>query len=511
MPFKTTLLVLQIFLITALVGLSRQEVERPGADKPHIVFMMVDDWGWANVGYHRDPPTREVVTPNIDSLVKDGLELDQHYAFQFCSPSRSSLISGRLPVHVNDRNDEIFFYNPNDPISGYAGIPRNMTGIAAKLKKVGYTAHQVGKWHAGGATPDHIPTGRGFDSSFGYFNFANDYFTEIHGDCNKTPIVDLWDTDKPATGVNGTGPDNYEDALFAERLMKVIDNHDPSTPLFLYYAPHIAHGPLQVPDRYAQKFSFIDDHARQYYHAMVEHLDEVVGNLTTALKKRGFWDNLLFVTSSDNGGPLGSANNYPLKGGKFSDWQGGIRVNAFVSGGYLPEKMRGQKTDGYIHLTDWYATFCYLAGVDPTDEEAAKAKLPPIDSMNMWPLISGQNSTSPRIDIPASNFTLISGDYKIITGSLNFSVWTSPQSPNTTTGQLHVIENCGDGCLFNIKADPTEHVNLATKMPDVLKEMQNKLKKYQETYFNPDRGKRAPEACDAAINKYGGFWGPFVQ
>ena len=160
--------------------------------------------------------------------------------------------------------------------------------------------------------------------------------------------------------------------------------------------------------------------------------------------------------------------------------------------------MSGQKTDDCIHLTNWYATFCYLAGVDPTDEEAAKAKLLPIDSMNMWPqaLISGQNSTSLRTDIPASNFTLISGDYKIITGSLNFSVWTSPQSPNTTTGQLHVIENCGDGCLFNIKTDPTEHVNLATKMPDVLKEMQNKLKKYQETCFNPDR---VPEACDTAI------------
>ena len=66
--------------------------------------MMVDDWGWANVGYHRNPPTPEVVTPNIDSLVKDGLELDQHYAYQFCSPSRSSLISGRLPIHINDKN-----------------------------------------------------------------------------------------------------------------------------------------------------------------------------------------------------------------------------------------------------------------------------------------------------------------------------------------------------------------------------------------------------------------------
>ena len=155
-----------------------------------------------------------------------------------------------------------------------------------------------------------------------------------------------------------------------------------------------------------------------------------------------------------------------MKGGKFSDWQGGIRVNAFVSGGYLLEKMKGQKTDSYIHLTDWYATFCYLAGVDPTDEEAAKAKLPPIDSMNMWPLISGQNSTSPRTDIPVSNNTLISGDYKIITGNVNMSIWTGPHSPNATIqmNTIQIIEDCFKGCLFDIKTDPTEHINLATKM-----------------------------------------------
>ena len=504
-------LVLLLILASIAKEISGKQEGNHAADKPHIIFMMVDDWGWANVGYHRNPPTSEVVTPNIDSLVKDGLELDQHYAYQFCSPSRSSFLSGRLPIHVNDLNKALDFYNPDDPVSGFAGIPRNMTGIATKLKAAGYATHQVGKWHAGGATPDHIPTGRGFDTSFGYFSAANDYYTEVDGICNNTAIVDLWDTDKPATGVNGTGPDNYEEALFAERVMQVLENHDPSTPLFLYYAPHIAHRPLQVPDRYAQKFSFIDDQHRQYYHAMIEYLDEVVGNVTKALKQHKLWNNLLFVTSADNGGPLGSANNYPMKGGKFSDWQGGIRVNAFVSGGYLPEKMRGQKTDGYIHLTDWYATFCYLAGVDPTDEEAAKAKLPPIDSMNMWPLISGQNSTSPRTDIPASNLTLISGDYKIITGNVSWSTWTGPHSPNTTSKVTSIVENCGDGCLFNIKTDPTEHDNLATKMPDVLKEMQKKLKKYQETYFNPDRGKKAPEACDAALNKYGGFWGPFIK
>ena len=132
--------------------------------------------------------------------------------------------------------------------------------------------------------------------------------------------------------------------------------------------------------------------------------------------------------------------------------------------------------------------------------------------MNMWPLISGANTTSPRADIPASYYTLISGDYKIITGLLNFSIYTGPHSPNTTISKkvLHTQYNCDDGCLFNIKQDPDEYINLASKMPDVLEMMQKKLKDYQKTYFNPDRGGVWPGACEAALNKYSGFWGPFL-
>ena len=505
-----------LYLVSFFLSQPSKADEVPPPPGPNIVFMLVDDWGWANVGYHRDPPTKEVVTPNIDRLVKEGLELNQHYAFNVCSPSRSSLMSGRLPIHVNDLNIEPDYYNPNDPVSGFSAIPRNMTGIAEKMKEGGYDTHQVGKWDAGMATTDHMPKGRGFDTSFGYFHHANDFYTEIDGrPCNKTHIVDIWDTDKPAYGKNGTGPDNYEEGLFKERLLEVVNNHDSSKPLFLYYAPHIVHAPLEVPERYQQKFSFIDDHDRQIYHAMVNYLDDVVGELVDALKRKGLWDNLLFVASSDNGGPIyhgGGANNYPLKGGKVSDWQGGVRVNAFASGGFLPEKMRGQKCDGYIHLADWYATFCGLAHVDPTDEKAAKANLPAIDSLDMWPLLSGQNITSPRSDIPISYKALISNDYKIIIGNVDQAGWTGPQYPNLTnpSGGINVIEHCGDGCLYNIKDDPEERVNLASKMPDKLKEMQQKLAMYQATHFAPDRGSPWPGACDAALNKYNGFWGPFI-
>ncbi len=489
------------------------------ASKPHIFFMLVDDWGWANVGYHRNGSDKEVVTPNMDGLVKTGLELDQHYVFKFCSPSRSCLMSGRLPIHVNDQNDLPNYYNPNDKESGYAGIPKSMTGLAEKLKMAGYAAHQVGKWDAGMATPKHTPKGRGFDTSFGYFHHENDFYTEIagSGSCKgRTKIVDLWDTDKPAHGVNGTGEDNYEEALFRDCVLNAIKNHDVSTPLFLYYAPHIVHTPLEVPDKYVQKFSFIDDQHRQYYHAMVNYLDDVVGEVVAALKDRGMWDNLLWVTSSDNGGPIypgGGANNFPLKGGKLTDWQGGVRANAFVSGGFLPQSVRGTKNEGYIHLADWYGTLCGLAGVDPTDTAAAKANLPPVDSMDMWPLLSGQNNTSPRVDIPISNNTLISGDYKILVGNVGQAGYTGPMYPNTSSPEgIKLKAQCGDsGCLYNIKTDPEERNNLATSMPDMLTQMRSKLAKYQATYFNPDRGNSWPGACDVAMNKYGGFGGPFLD
>ena len=497
------------YITIAVLVLLVQSAHAAGS-KPHIVFVLVDDWGWANVGYHRNPPTKEVVTPNIDNLVKQGLELDQHYAYQFCSPSRSSFLSGRLPIHVNDENVPISHYNPNDPVSGYGGIPPNMTTIATKLNEAGYMSHQVGKWHAGGATQGQMPTSRGFNSSFGYLDGVNDYLTEEFSlfKCNNRAVIDLWDTDKPAYGVNGT---DYEETLFKNRALDIINKHNTSIPLFLYYPAHLVHAPLEVPDSYLKKFSFIDNKVRQTYQAMVNYMDDIIGDMVSALKNKGMWDNLLFFVIADNGGPLQSANNYPLKGGKFSDWQGGVRVNALVAGDYLPEKMRGQKLEAYIHIADWYSTFCALAGVDPTDKTAEMFKLPPVDSLNMWPLISGENSTSPRVEIPLSQHSLISGPYKILTGKIGSAGWTGPQFPNNTHKGIPGSQDCGDaGCLYNILDDPEERVDLANKEQDILKEMQQKIAKYQATYFKPNRGSVVPEACQAVINKYGGFCGPFL-
>ena len=297
--------------------------------------------------------------------------------------------------------------------------------------------------------------------------------------------------------------------------MQVVSSHPVDTPLFLYYAPHIVHTPLQVPQDYLDRYSFIDTKDRQIYHAMVAYLDDVIGNLTAALKARNLWDNTLIVVSSDNGGPVypgGGANNYPLKGGKVSCWQGGVRVNAFVSGGFVPPTMRGKKLDGYVALADWYATFCSLAGVDKHDSRAQAANLPPVDGLDMWPMLSGQNMTSPRTEVPLSP-GLISGDYKILMGVNEQAGWTGPHYPNQTnpTGGIKAMDDCGDaGCLYNIKTDPEERTDLSKTSPDILKHMQQRLQAWEATAFNPDRGKIYPGACEVAFDKYGGFWGPFV-
>merc|ERR1719291_1550309 len=125
--------------------------------KPHIVFFLADDYGWANFGAHRQSLGQspeemqgkaEVHTENIDDLISNGILLDRHYAYKLCSPSRSSLQSGRLAVHVNPMNAGVMSWNKKDAVSGYMGIPRNMTGIAEKMRLGGYRTHMVGKWDA---------------------------------------------------------------------------------------------------------------------------------------------------------------------------------------------------------------------------------------------------------------------------------------------------------------------------------------------------------------------------
>merc|ERR1711934_191487 len=152
--------------------------------------------------------------------------------------------------------------------------------------------------------------------------------------------------------------------------------------MFMYYAFHTScvgwnrtgtaggeHDTLQPEKHYYDKFWYVDDPDRRANQAMVNLMDDVVGNITSALHRNGMWENTLLLWSSDNGGashPGGGANNWPLRGGYYNNWEGGTRVAALLAGGALPSSVHGTKLEGVIHEADWYSTFCFLAGVDPT-------------------------------------------------------------------------------------------------------------------------------------------------
>lgn len=204
--------------------------------------------------------------------------------------------------------------------------------------------------------------------------------------------------------------------------------------------------PLRVDNAEAPFPPFIRD--RQIYYAMTTAWDEGLGNVTQAIKAReGMWEKTLLFVVSDNGGPIyagGAACNFPYRGGKISDFEGGVRVAALVSGGFLPPQQIGVNVTGIMHFADFYTTFCSLSGADPVDHVAAQHNLPPVDGLNMWPMISGQNTTSPRIIVPLSSGrgshagsiltpgargAIINSDYKLIVGVVCEDQWTGPNYP----------------------------------------------------------------------------------
>ena len=157
---------------------------------------------------------------------------------------------------------------------------------------------------------------------------------------------------------------------------------------------HLVHSPICAPVGFIDKFRWIEnDNANQdrmHVAAMVNLLDTVVGGVVDALAEAGLWEESLLVWSSDNGAAIeeitGAKNSFPLRGGYTTNWDGGVRAPAFVNGGILPASVRGTQLGGehsYIHLADFFATFCALAGVSAVDEKAAAHHLPPIDSLDM--------------------------------------------------------------------------------------------------------------------------------
>ena len=333
-----------------------------------------------------------------------------------------------------------------------------------------------------------------------------DYWTSNTGGwCGASEWTDLWGSDGPAYGKNNSWACTdqaqlphcvYEDDMFTNFTVNAIRAHNASQPLFLYFAPHAVHLPLEVPAGQLQRFNFINgSDPRRRYAAMTNLVDAHIGAVVDALVARGMWDNTLLLLTADNGGPIfgqastckicdgsAGANNWPLRGGKHSGWEGGIRANAFVTGGFLPREQRGTARTGLVAIEDWFVTFCGLAGItDPSDARAAAAGLPPVEGFDMWPLVSGANLTSPRTEVvigshvgadgvgagPAFVQGLIRADgWKLLWNNLTMNIWTGAcvcgNSWRQDTAGTHTC------CVFCSKGPfdpPSMHLTAHTSLP----------------------------------------------
>ena len=227
------------------------------------------------------------------------------------------------------------------------------------------------------------------------------------------------------------------------------------------------------------------------------------------------------VVSADNGGAECGGSNYPLKGCKSTFFEGGVRSLAFVNGGLLPNKVRGTKTETFIHVADWYTTFCNLAGVDPSDPGPGKF---PVDGLDIWPIITGKNTSNPHEEIVLGyefNFTgaIIVGDHKLIVGAQRTGCDSFMWSPlNYPCKNGSIGGNCEPYYLYDIVKDPYEHNDLSESEPELLQEMLQHYNAYaKEPRDMQDQGyhsfKELPRADDQAcdfMQKHGGYWRPWL-
>ncbi|KAL4235780.1 hypothetical protein ACF0H5_004171 [Mactra antiquata] len=479
----------------------------------NIIFIAADDLGWNDVGFHNE----DMITPNIDKLAKLGVILNSSYVQPVCTPSRHSWMTGVYPFKVGLQRAALFAQTAQCS-------PLDLTFLPQRLQKLGYATHMVGKWHLGMCNWNCTPTYRGFDSFLGYYNGMEDYYNKTNLNLNG---IDFHDGEKPLQDTT------YSTYLYAQRAQKIIEDHDKSKPLFLYLPFQAVHDPIQVPQRFEDMYPNIQTDVRRKYCGMVSALDEAIGNVTDTLRKNNMFDESLIIFTADNGGWVTQGgNNYPLRGGKVTVFEGGTRGAAFVVGSGLEKS--GYTYDGMIHAVDWHPTIVAAAG-----GELPKSEYDSIDGVNQWEALS-TGGESKRTEFvynldnalmpPTGHAAIRVGKYKLIDGYPGpFRTWYLPDqveteecNPSDERGYYECLQKrdaaklkdtekkglegiwAGEG-LYDLSVDPNERNDISRLHPDVVKELKKKLNEYRKSLVRPK-----PQIPVPASNpdNYGGYWMP---
>jgi arylsulfatase A-like enzyme len=401
--------------------------------RPNIIYIVADDLGYADLGCYG---SREPVSPVLDHLAANGLRLTQGYSNSpVCSPTRFALISGRYQYRFRGALDE--------PIASAArgsetlGMPPSHPTIPSLLKAAGYGTALFGKWHLGFA-PHFGPQLSGYDEHFGPLAGGVDYFTH----CDNPGKHDLW--------LNGqeVHREGYLTDMLSEHTVNYINQHAQAgdKPFFIslhYTAPHWPWETREdkaVSKEVAKKLFHTDGGNIHTYRKMIHHMDEGIGWIVAALKKRGILDNTLIIFTSDNGGERFS-DNWPLVGGKMDLTEGGIRVPWIA---HWPKQIPvGFVSEQQCMTMDWSATVLEAAGVAAHPDY-------PLDGQSLMPLLVSPPTVTERPLFWRMNHRKQKayrlGDWKYLK-----------------------IED--REYLFNLRQDERERANLALKHPDRLAQM----------------------------------------
>ena len=265
---------------------------------PNIVFLLTDDQGLNAVGYNNP----QVLTPNIDSLATSGIILEQHYTYQYCSPTRTAFLTGRWPFKAAGTKNNI-------RATEIDGVHLGFTFLPQRLKEAGYATHHVGKWHQGFADFRFTPTARGFDTSDGFFGGGQHHFNQSNTGPSVCPsnriIKNIFKNgvvQKQLQGIHDTD-------RFTDTALDIINTHGATfgadgPPLFLFFAHNSPHSPIEVAQKYADLYPDISYPLQKTLYGMISQVDESIGKVVQALKTQGLWDNTVLVFSADNGSPV---------------------------------------------------------------------------------------------------------------------------------------------------------------------------------------------------------------
>ncbi len=412
------------------------------AAPPNVLFIVGDDMGYADVGFHG---CKDIATPHLDALAASGVRFTNGYVTgPYCSPTRAGLLTGRYQTRFGHE------FNPGGEDSG---LPLTETTIANKLKAAGYATGLVGKWHLG-SQPAMQPQQRGFDEFFGFLGGAHDYF-------NKNGIL---------RGTEEVKELDHTTDAFGREAAAFIEKHKGS-PWFLALTFNAVHTPMQATPERLAKLAHITDKTRRTYAAMMIAMDDAIGVVRAKLAATGQEQNTLITFISDNGGPtmqgvtVNGSVNTPLRGSKRTTLEGGIRVPFIVS---WPAKVKPGVYEQPVIQLDLTATALAGSGVESKS-----------DGVNLLPFLSGEKTEAPHDALYwrfGDQTAIRMGDYKLV---------RYDGAAESTAGKLIGPK------LYNLNNDIGETKDLSATMPEKGAELQAKWDAWNQSNVPPLWGGKA--------------------